>query len=154
MQAMGVPCRRESRGRCCTATPESEHRGHRKTNAVVVAGVGIGILTEDHDANPVEGTEVEDAEEILVDRTNLSSTVLFADECRQFCEIGFVELLLQHVAPTFFDSHLHFTPLLSAKLQFSRRNCNICTVMQNFRVQFDVFPFGQRKQTIALCCFV
>jgi len=94
--------------------------GHRETDSVVEARVGVGILSQNDDPHAVERAEVEDAEEIAVDGTDAQRAVLLAHERRQPREIGFVELFLQLRTPALFDLDLHGAVVFYAKVTVFR----------------------------------
>lgn len=81
--------------------------GHGETDAVIKAGIGIGVLPENHHPHAVERAEVEDAEQVPVHGTDPLRAVLLPHELSQTGEIGFVELRLQTPPPTLFDPDPH-----------------------------------------------
>ena len=82
--------------------------GDGKTNTVILSWSRIGILTENDDFHFVEGTAVENLEEMFAFGKYMVMLVFGFDELYEVCKIGFVKFFLEYLSPTFFYFDFHF----------------------------------------------
>ena len=90
--------------------------GHRKTNAVILSGCGIGILPEYDDFYLLERASIENMKNLRTFRQHQCTGILLMDKSDQPLEIGLVELFLQPPAPTLFYFYFHLLYILKTAI--------------------------------------